>query len=132
MQEDEDGAHKELRDACHFHPSELAERRVRLVIGMKRYFHGKRLEGLLSVKVGPLVPPRPPLPSLPPLRHPRLMPGQPAARDWRLLGVRLLISIEQCYGGKFLGGSAPSHGVSPALVSYMERTLLEQSSMASA
>lgn len=29
----------------------MAERRVRLVIGMKRYFHGKRLEGLLSVKV---------------------------------------------------------------------------------
>jgi hypothetical protein len=31
--------------------SELSERRVRLVIGLKRYFHGKRLEGLLSTKV---------------------------------------------------------------------------------
>ena len=55
QEDEEEGKHKEYRDACHFHPSEMAERRVRLVIGMKRYFHGKRLEGLLSVKVRALL-----------------------------------------------------------------------------
>ena len=38
-------------DATMFHPSDLAERRVRLAIGLKRYFHGKRMEGLLSTGV---------------------------------------------------------------------------------
>ena len=33
------------------HPTELAERRVRMAVGLKRYFHGKRLEGLLSSRV---------------------------------------------------------------------------------
>ena len=55
QEDDEEDKHKESRGACHFHPSEMAERRVRLVIGMKRYFHGKRLEGLLSVKVRALL-----------------------------------------------------------------------------
>ena len=50
LQEEED-KYRRFQDACHFHPSEMAERRVRLVVGLKRYFHGKRLEGLLSVKV---------------------------------------------------------------------------------
>lgn len=31
---------------------ELAEGRSRLAAGLKRYFHGKRLEGLLSNQVG--------------------------------------------------------------------------------
>ena len=35
----------------HLNPSELVEARVRLVVGLKRYFHGKRLEGLLSSAV---------------------------------------------------------------------------------
>ena len=30
----------------------LAEMRSRLIAGLKRYYHGKRLEGLLSVQVG--------------------------------------------------------------------------------
>ena len=34
-------------------PDELAEARVRLVVGLKRYFHGKRMEGLLSSRVQP-------------------------------------------------------------------------------
>ena len=34
-------------------PDELAEARVRLVVGLKRYFHGKRMEGLLSSRVRP-------------------------------------------------------------------------------
>ena len=33
------------------HPTELAERRVRMAVGLKRYFHAKRLEGLLSSRV---------------------------------------------------------------------------------
>ena len=37
-------------DPC-YHPAELAERRVRLAVGLKRYFHGKRVEGLLSASV---------------------------------------------------------------------------------
>ncbi|BDA42347.1 probable Na(+)/H(+) antiporter NhaH at N-terminal half [Coccomyxa sp. Obi] len=41
---------EEHNDTTVFHPSELAERRVRLAIGLKRYFHGKRLEGLLSTQ----------------------------------------------------------------------------------
>ena len=32
-------------------PDELAEARVRLAVGLKRYFHGKRMEGLLSSRV---------------------------------------------------------------------------------
>ena len=52
MQEEEDEKHQRFQEACYLHPSEVAERRVRLVVGMKRYFHGKRMEGLLSVKVG--------------------------------------------------------------------------------
>ena len=32
-------------------PDELSEARVRLVVGLKRYFHGKRMEGLLSSRV---------------------------------------------------------------------------------
>jgi hypothetical protein len=56
LQEEEE-KHQRFQDACHFHSSEMAERRVRLVVGLKRYFHGKRLEGLLSVKVPlPLTP----------------------------------------------------------------------------
>ena len=51
MQEEEDEKHQRFQEACYFHPGEVAERRVRLVVGMKRYFHGKRMEGLLSVKV---------------------------------------------------------------------------------
>ena len=51
MQEEEDEKHERFQEACYFHPGEVAERRVRLVVGMKRYFHGKRMEGLLSVKV---------------------------------------------------------------------------------
>lgn len=31
--------------------SELIEARVRLIVGLKRYFHGKRIEGLLSTAV---------------------------------------------------------------------------------
>ena len=50
-QEEEEQKGQGTQEACYLHPSELAERRVRLVVGMKRYFHGKRLEGLLSVKV---------------------------------------------------------------------------------
>ena len=38
-------------DATVFHSSELTERRVRLAIGLKRYFHSKRMEGLLSTGV---------------------------------------------------------------------------------
>ena len=30
----------------------LAEMRSRLIAGLKRYYHGKRMEGLLSVQVG--------------------------------------------------------------------------------
>ena len=52
VQEEEDEKHQRFQEACYLHPSEVAERRVRLVVGMKRYFHGKRMEGLLSVKVG--------------------------------------------------------------------------------
>ncbi|CAL5219904.1 g1831 [Coccomyxa viridis] len=48
--EEEDEKHQRFQEACYLHPSEVAERRVRLVVGMKRYFHGKRMEGLLSVK----------------------------------------------------------------------------------
>lgn len=33
-------------------PQALAEMRSRLVSGLKRYFHAKRMAGLLSVKVG--------------------------------------------------------------------------------
>lgn len=36
---------------CPLTEDELAEARVRLVVGFKRYFHGKRLEGLLSSRV---------------------------------------------------------------------------------
>ena len=35
----------------HLNTSELVEARVRLVVGLKRYFHGKRVEGLLSSAV---------------------------------------------------------------------------------
>ena len=51
MQEEEEEKHQRFQEACYLHPSEVTERRVRLVVGMKRYFHGKRMEGLLSVKV---------------------------------------------------------------------------------
>jgi hypothetical protein len=34
---------------------ELAEARSRLAAGLKRYFHGKRMEGLLSNRVSPLL-----------------------------------------------------------------------------
>ena len=51
LQEEEEEKHARFQEACHFHASEVAERRVRLVVGLKRYFHGKRMEGLLSVKV---------------------------------------------------------------------------------
>lgn len=33
-------------------PELLADARSRLIAGLKRYFHAKRLEGLLSAKVG--------------------------------------------------------------------------------
>lgn len=44
-------------EECHdaYLPSELAERRARLAIGLKRYFHSKRLEGLLSTAVRPFI-----------------------------------------------------------------------------
>lgn len=35
----------------HMSESEVIEARVRLVVGLKRYFHGKRVEGLLSTAV---------------------------------------------------------------------------------
>lgn len=35
----------------HLSESELIESRLRLVVGLKRYFHGKRIEGLLSPAV---------------------------------------------------------------------------------
>ena len=35
----------------HLSESEIVEARVRLVVGLKRYFHGKRVEGLLSTSV---------------------------------------------------------------------------------
>ena len=35
----------------HMSESEVIEARVRLVVGLKRYFHGKRVEGLLSTSV---------------------------------------------------------------------------------
>jgi len=50
-EEEQEEKHKNFQEACYFHPGEMAERRVRLAVGMKRYFHGKRMEGLLSVKV---------------------------------------------------------------------------------
>ena len=44
----------------HMSESEVIEARVRLVVGLKRYFHGKRVEGLLSTAVSV----QPPLTSL--------------------------------------------------------------------
>ena len=38
----------------HLSDVEIAEARLRLVVGLKRYFHGKRVEGLLSTAVNPL------------------------------------------------------------------------------
>ena len=38
----------------HMSESEVIEARVRLVVGLKRYFHGKRVEGLLSTAVSSL------------------------------------------------------------------------------
>lgn len=35
----------------HLSEVEIAEARMRLVVGLKRYFHGKRVEGLLSTAV---------------------------------------------------------------------------------
>lgn len=35
----------------HLTEIELVEARMRLVVGLKRYFHGKRTEGLLSPAV---------------------------------------------------------------------------------
>ena len=39
---------------CPLTEDELAEARVRLVVGFKRYFHAKRMEGLLSSRVSTL------------------------------------------------------------------------------
>lgn len=44
-----------LQTRCPLTEDELAEARVRLVVGFKRYFHGKRIEGLLSSRVSLLL-----------------------------------------------------------------------------
>lgn len=38
----------------HLSDVEIAESRMRIVVGLKRYFHGKRVEGLLSPAVTPV------------------------------------------------------------------------------
>jgi hypothetical protein len=40
------------RCSNHFSAGVLREMRSRLIAGLKRYYHAKRLEGLLSVQVG--------------------------------------------------------------------------------